>query len=226
MTSRKIPRYDLRSGNVTQPRTSTLLQGAFPQLLNRTINCRFAVQFSNIISELVNLMFTGIAAPVTLDSFLRISFRTTSRPSHLRFLTTTPSCARRPGMSHNESGSDANVQRPKKLICTFDTPTRSRCDTHTHTHTSWQRTPPRGTSHHATQLQSNKLTPIPPHSRPRRYRSWSRVPESRDSPDANSCSDPISSRAGRSPPLRNLDTQFHDRKPDSVQRGASTPICD
>ncbi|KAJ5881009.1 uncharacterized protein N7473_012062 [Penicillium subrubescens] len=61
-------------------------------------------------------MFTGIAAPVTLDSFLRIGFRTTSRPSHLRFLTTTPSCARRPGMSHNESGSDANVQRPKKLI--------------------------------------------------------------------------------------------------------------
>jgi hypothetical protein len=73
-------------------------------------------------------MFTRIAA---LDSFLRIGFRTTLRPPHLRFLTTTPSHARKPDMSHNESGSDANVQRPKKLICTFDLPTQSRCDTYT-----------------------------------------------------------------------------------------------
>lgn len=87
------------------------------------------LQSSIYIVVPASLMFTRIAvpaAPVTLDSFLRIGFRTTSKPPHLRLLTTTPSCARRPNMSHNEAGSDATVQRPKKLICTSDIPTRPR----------------------------------------------------------------------------------------------------
>jgi hypothetical protein len=100
-------------------------------------------------------MFTLIAAPaapVTIDSFLRIGFRITFRPPHLRF-STTPSSARRPDMSHNESCSDANVQRPKKLICTSDTSTRPRCDAHTPATQSSAGNFPR--SYTATKLQAN-----------------------------------------------------------------------
>lgn len=110
-------------------------------------------------------MFTRISGPaalVTLDSFLRISFRTTFNPPHLRF-SATLSCARRPDMSHNEAGSNATAHRPKKLICTSDISTRPL----SMTHIRWLHAPPRGTSSTATkhtelQANSNSTSQSPP----------------------------------------------------------------
>src|SRR5690348_7384009 len=103
----------------------TLSRGAFPQLFS-FLSFQFVKlspsEFFCTHFQTVYLMFNLIPVPVasiTLDSFLRIGCRTTSRrPPHLHFSTTAPSSAHRPDMSHNEARSDANAHHPKKLICT------------------------------------------------------------------------------------------------------------
>lgn len=144
----------------------TLSRGACPGLVNLPslpVPSSEPNDFSTPIAK-PYLMFTRIPVPVasvTLDSFLRIGCRTTSRrPPHLCFPTTTSSSAHRPDMSHNAAGSDANAHRPKKLICTCNVLPRPR---------QHIQIPPRGTGYKATTLQSYLLTSIPSQSRPRRH---------------------------------------------------------